>query len=145
VVKKQFKIEFTDPQESLGMGGPYLANCYLSDKKLKHRFLVDNYFFSKNENILFLNRYTTKQQKKVLGLFNATANNRDFRIIACDLSLNCFYISIQTFDHLYLQEIKNDLIYYYVAFHSDLLAYQRTIPFTDKFFAKYDIKELYEE
>ncbi len=143
-MERPAKIKYTDEQESFGMSGPYLANCYLFDKKLKHRFLVDNYLISVDNNYLVLNRFYTTKPKKVFGLFSFGGTKRDFRIIVCDLNANEFYISKQSYSALYLQEIKEKTITIYQAFHNKLPEYKMTTVFSEATFDKVGVEEVFE-
>ena len=143
-MERPAKIKYTDEQEYFGMSGPYLANCYLFDKKLKHRFLVDNYLISADNNNLVLNRFNTTKPKKVFGLFPLGGTKRDFRIIVYDLTVNEFYISKQSYSALYLQEIQEKTITIYQAFHNKLPECKMTIVFSEAIFDKVSMEELYE-
>src|SRR2546428_5827268 len=127
-------IKFSNVSEHFGMSGPFLGTLELNGNFLKNEFLADNYIYSPDNDLLFLNLYLSPKTQKVLGLFSFTPNIRDFRILVYDIKFDAFYMSKTSFDAIYLSEFNGSTLTTYNAFHDKLIQTQQAIEFNEENF-----------
>ena len=126
------KIKFENAQEYFGMAGPWLADCFLDDKRLKEKFLVDNFAFSTDNNLLVLSRYS-----------DSPSRDREFRIIVGDCNADSYFISKSHYNALFIESINFDTIVFHKAFHDKNPTFREKIQFSSENFLKIRHDELF--
>jgi hypothetical protein len=121
-----------------------IGDAYLFDKKLKRKFLVNNYLVSKERDFLILSEYIKPGPVKVLGIFNAESHQPKFRILICDLTKNEFYEQKASEKALFVKRVFNNKIIYYEAFHGNMEEFKRVIKINDSHFKKIAAEEVFE-
>jgi len=124
VKMRHMEIKFENGKEVFGMSGPWLADCYLDNKKLQGKFLIDNAPFSIDESRIALSRYS-----------DSPSYRRVFKIVVVDSMADIFYISKTDFNSLFIESVNSDSIVFYEAFHNKLPNRRRSILISlDNFF-----------
>jgi hypothetical protein len=106
---RRMRIEFKNAEESFGMSGPWLADCFLDNRRLKQKFLVDNFALSTDKDRIALSRYS-----------ESPARDRKFEIIVIDFNTKNYLISKKHYNALYVESFFQDTLFFYAAFHNEL-------------------------
>lgn len=126
------KVKFENAQECFGMAGPWLADCFLNNKRLKGKYLVDNFAFSTDYNLLLLSRY-----------YDSPTRDRDFRIVVGDFDADSYFISKTHYNALFIESIKLDTIVFHRAFHDKNPTFKEIIKFSSDNFLNISHDDLF--
>ena len=129
-------IRFKNAQEYFHMSGPWLADVFLNNKKLQHKFLADNYTLSKDGNFLVLSRYMTPANQD-------DDNSIKFNVIVFDLKSAIAYVSKECYESLFIQSMVAEDISIFRAFHDSYSEYKESLKFSDQTFVVLDNNYFY--
>jgi hypothetical protein len=121
-----------------------VGDAYLFNRKLKQKFLVNNYLVSREGNFVILSEFIKPGPVKVLGIFNAESHYPKFRILICDLKKQEFYEQKGSEKALYIKRVFNNKIIYYEAFHSNMEEFKRVVKINDSNFKKIPSEDIFE-
>jgi hypothetical protein len=137
-------LRFENAKELFDFSETLVGDAFLADKKLKRKFLVNNYLVSKDGDFLILSEYIKPGPVKVLGIFNAESHYPKFRILICDLKNQTFYEQRASEKALHVKRVFNNKIIYYEAFHSNIEELKRVVKINDFNFKKIQREDVFE-
>jgi hypothetical protein len=137
-------LRFENVKGLFDLSETLIGDAYLFDKKLKRKFLVNNYLVSKESDFLILSEYIKPGPVKVLGIFNGESHHPKFRILICDLKNQEFYEQKSSEKALFIKRVFNNKIIYYEAFHSNIEDLKKVIKINDFHFKKIPAEEVFE-
>jgi hypothetical protein len=107
------KLVWTDEQEILGMGGPWVGNLYLDDKWISDNVLADNALVDSAKTRIYFVKYNRVSKWRDENFF--TLQYYDWTKGAV------FHLNGKAYDMLYLESIEVDQIAAHRAFHNQTL------------------------
>jgi hypothetical protein len=137
-------LRFEGVKELFDFSETKVGDAYLFNRKLKQKFLVNNYLVSKDGDFVILSEYIKPGPVKILGLFNLESHYSKFRILICDLKNQEFYEQKACEKALFIKRVFNNKIIYYEAFHSNMEELKRVIKINDSNFRKISSEEVFE-
>jgi len=109
LIIKSKVVKFNNPTQIINMGGPWVGVLFIGDFKIMDNVIIDNLFYSKEDDKLYFVRYHK---------ISKWGKENYFTICYFDLSTNKLYMFDMKFEMVFIKEINinSDLIYY-EAFH----------------------------
>lgn len=102
------EIKFTDPDQIINMGGPWIAVLTINNVKINN-VIIENYL--EDEDFYYFIKYFQISKKQKDNFFSI------LRINKFNMNMD---ISKDKFEKIYLESIKNDLLSFYDGFHKNL-------------------------
>lgn len=128
-------VKYNNVQESFEMGGPYIGELEFHGKLVEGKFLADGEKLSQDKSKLVFSQHLGFYNKGFLGLKTI----REFRILVYDENTNSFFRSKTQYEALAIEKMKDDIITFHIAFHTEIDSYKRTIVFNEMNFNKVEI------
>lgn len=115
-------IDFENPDQIINMGGPWIGTLIINNKNVSDNIIIDNYF--EKEGIYYFVKYfgiSKKQKDNYFTVFRVNTTSLNFEI----------ELSNEKFDTIYIENIEDNLLYYYDGFHTNLPVKTINITFKD--------------
>jgi hypothetical protein len=104
-------ITFDNPQEILGMGGPWIGDLYLNRVKVTSNIILNNIVYNPTNNMILVVKYNSVSK---------WANKNFFSILGISLNNGNIIYYKQQFDAVFIKRIFNtDEIEISHAFHDE--------------------------
>lgn len=149
ILNKKIKLEdikFYDVEESFGMGGPSLGRMKIKGKRVRNKFFADNDRYSFGQHFICLVEYKGErlENRKFLNIISYQKRKKDFRIILIDTQSEDIFESEPLSEALFVEEMTNNKITYYEAFHNGIQDFKREIEFNGNNFKKIEPNQFFE-
>ena len=116
-------VRFENPEQIIGMGGPWIGDLFVENELLSKNVLLDNLYFCQSRRRLYFIKYhlVSKWQKDNFFRLNFCDFGNERRVFEYDFN----------FDIIYMEEISNlDELIYFRAFHNRNLDLREAISLT---------------
>jgi hypothetical protein len=137
-------LRFENVKELFDFSETLIGDVYLFNKKLRQKFLVNNFIISHQRGFVVLSQYIKPGPAKVLGIFNTEVNHPTFRIFICDLKNQEFYEQKSSMKALFIKRVFNNKILYYKAFHDNMEEFKRITRINDSNFKRISKNQVFE-
>lgn len=149
IPNKKIKLEdikFYDVEESFGMGGPFLGRMEIRGKRTRSKFFADNNKYLLDQKFISLVEYKGErfENRNFFNIINYQKKVKDFRIILIDTQTEDIFESDFLGEALFVEEIKNNKIIYYKAFHNGIQHFIKEIEFNETNFKKIEPNQFFE-
>lgn len=102
-------IQFENQEQIINMGGPWVGELIINNKKISDNILIDNYI--EKELFYYFIKYFKISRRQKENFFSV------LRLDKKDMNVA---ISIEKFEKIFIKDIEGNLLYYYAGFHSNL-------------------------
>ncbi|MFC4687672.1 hypothetical protein ACFO4P_12070 [Epilithonimonas pallida] len=102
-------IQFKNPEQIINMGGPWIGQLYFNDKYINDNIVIKNYI-EKDNYVYFIQYFLISNKQK----------DNFFSVIKLNTSNLKVTVSNEKFEKIYIEDIKNEVLYYYEGFHNKL-------------------------
>lgn len=123
----KINLKFDDVRQYWGMGGPFLADLYIDDKKLRGRFLLNHSVCSDSGRYILFSHFEGYLFERValLGFIPFRRRRKCFRILVYDIEGDSFYSQLDYQQVLFLVSMTGTMIVYHEAFHAGMQEFRR--------------------
>lgn len=149
ILNKKIKLEdikFYDVEESFGMGGPFLGRVEIKGKRVRNKFFADNDKYLLDQKFISLVEYKGEkfENRTFLNIIKYQRRVKDFRIILINTQSEDIFESKYLAEALFVEEMKNNIIIYYEAFHNEIQYFKRKIEFNEDNFQRINLAQFFE-
>jgi len=111
-------IEFTNPDQIINMGGPWVAELLINNIKILDNIIIDNYI--ENLDYYYFVKYfkiSKKQKDNFFSIIQISRNNMKIKT------------SVEKFEKIYIDKIEDNILHYYDGFHNNAAIKNKLISF----------------